>query len=735
MTERIEDTPKVRRFQLTLNTKLALAFLGIGVVPALVLGWASLSQSRSALTKEALSRLAGIRDIKKAQVENFFSQNIQDVKRIGANPFVLQAFNDLEMALEASGGKKLVGQKEGKYEASKMYRANHEKCIDAFKAYLGPTTYEDIYLIRGDKGEIVFSVCKDPDFGTNLQGTKSALTDVWQAASKGKVAISDIEAYAPKAGRPLQFIAAPVVERGKLVAVVAVCISQGAVNSIVTGLAGLGDTGEAYLIGPDERLRSDCRAGEKQANGSTTSDRYSVAASYAHGYTIDTPSTVAVLKSGETQSVCSWNYEGNNVLSAYTPVSVSPELRWGLVVEMYTAEALVALATLRFMMLAALVLIVAGVIVFGLWFTRMIAKPIRKAVFFAQAIAKGDLLATLDTRDLANDEIGQLGAALNLMSRNLREIIRNIAANASLLANSSGDLSGTASNLAGTARNLTGQSTNVAAAADELRCNLQAISNSADDMSSKFRQLAAAVEELNTTFSEVTRNAERSANVAETAAELAKVSDEKVLYLGKTADEIGKVIEVIQDIAEQTNLLALNATIEAARAGAAGKGFAVVATEVKELAHQTATATDDIRKRILGIQASTNDTMESISKINEAIRGVKSASRSIATSVEQQNLTTREIAENLHDTLKTVTVVAGNVSESTNLSQGIAQSTAAVDASVREASQGADATNDASKQLTSVTRQLQNIIGQFKFEATAITGHQYISGQLAEVAN
>lgn len=705
------------KIRLTLKTKLALAFLAVGVIPALGLGWAALSRSQSALKTEALTRLEGIRDIKKAQVENFFSQSVQDVKRMGSNPFVLQAFNDIDMAMEGSADAKLVGMKAGKFEASKMYRASHEKCIDAFKAYISPTSYEDVYLIRGEKGQIVFSVCKDSDFGINLIDNKSQFTDVWQAASKGNVAISDIQAYSFKDGRPVQFIAAPVTEGNNVVAVVAVCVAPGAVNSIMTELAGLGETGEAYLVGPDMLLRSDCRT-EKTSDGKNDkSNNYNLADSFAKNISIKTTPATAALKSNETKSLSTQNYTNTDVLSAYAPLNVSPNLHWALVVEMHTAEAMAAVATFRLMIIAVLVLTVVGVIALGLWFTRMISKPIRKGVAFAQAIAQGDLANTLDTEGLANDEIGELAIALNLMSQHLREIIKNVAVNASLLDNSSNELSTTAGNLAGTARNITGQSTNVAAAAEELRSNLQTITSSAEDMHNNFKQVAASVEEMNATFCEVTRNAEESARVAESAAELTKISDEKVIYLGKTADEIGQVIEVIQDIAEQTNLLALNATIEAARAGEAGKGFAVVATEVKELARQTAAATEDIRGRIQGIQSSTSDTVQSINEISKAIRGVNAASRSIATAVDQQNATTREIVGHLNETLKTVNIVAGNVAESTNLSKSIAQSSAEVDSSVHEASRGADATKDASKQLSTVTHQLQQIIGQFKLDA------------------
>ena len=151
------------------------------------------------------------------------------------------------------------------------------------------------------------------------------------------------------------------------------------------------------------------------------------------------------------------------------------------------------------------------------------------------------------------------------------------------------------------------------------------------------------------------------------------------MQLGAAADEIGKVIEVIQDIAEQTNLRALNATIEAARAGEAGKGFAVVATEVKELAKQTASATDDIRRRIEGIQNSTGESVRAIGEISEVIKNVNEVSRTIASAVEEQSITTREIAQNVAQTTTAAEAVSRGVAESASACQEVTRNISQVD--------------------------------------------------------
>lgn len=192
------------------------------------------------------------------------------------------------------------------------------------------------------------------------------------------------------------------------------------------------------------------------------------------------------------------------------------------------------------------------------------------------------------------------------------------------------------------------------------------------------------------------------------------MSNEKIGQLGTAADQIGKVIEVIQDIAEQTNLLALNATIEAARAGRAGKGFAVVATEVKELAKQTAIATEDIRKRIEGIQSTTGDTVKAIGQISEVIHRVNEVSRTIASAVEEQSITTKEIAQNMAQTSSAAMLVSKGVTETASASQEITRNLVGVDQAAKQSAQGAAQTQVAGRELAELAGQLQTMVSQFR---------------------
>ena len=363
-----------------------------------------------------------------------------------------------------------------------------------------------------------------------------------------------------------------------------------------------------------------------------------------------------------------------------------------------------------------MIISVAVTVVFGLALafiiTGSITKPIIKSVDFAGVMSDGDFTQTLDIDQ--SDEVGILAKALNTMSVNLREMVQKIAGNASTVAGSSTELSSTSTQMAAGAEEMSTQSSTVAAAAEEMSTNMNNMAASTEQMSTNVKTVASAVEEMTASVGEIAKSAEQASTVADEAAGLAEISNEKIGQLGTAADEIGKVIEVIQDIAEQTNLLALNATIEAARAGDAGKGFAVVATEVKELAKQTADATEDIGKRIVAIQQSTDESVEAIGKISEVIKSVNEVSTTIASAVEEQSITTKEIAQNIAQVATASETVSTGVAETASASKEVTQNIAGIDTAAKQTAQGASQTQTAGTELSRLSEELQSLVGQFK---------------------
>jgi methyl-accepting chemotaxis protein len=266
----------------------------------------------------------------------------------------------------------------------------------------------------------------------------------------------------------------------------------------------------------------------------------------------------------------------------------------------------------------------------------------------------------------------------------LESLLQRVADTATLLASAASELTSVSQQMAATAEETATQA-NVAAAASE-------------QVSKNVSTVATGTEEMGASIKEIAKNANEAAKVATTAVRVAAKTNTTVAKLGESSAEIGNVIKVITSIAQQTNLLALNATIEAARAGEAGKGFAVVANEVKELAKQTAKATEDISRKIEAIQGDTKGAVEAITEIGKIINQINDIQNTIASAVEEQTATTGEISRNVAEAALGSTEIARNVS-------GVAQA-------ARNTSEGAGNTKSSADELSKIALDLQKLVSQ-----------------------
>lgn len=609
--------------------------------------------------------------------------------------------------------------------ASTKYNEAHGDIHPNVRNYLEQFVLYDVFLIDAETEEVIYSVFKEVDFGTSMKSgpmAKSGLAEAFHRVNNSNdpraFALVDFQQYFPSYEAPASFIASPVYDGDKKLGVAVFQVPLNRISEVMSDRSGLGDTGETLLVGSDFLPRSDSYLDKEHR---------SVVASFRNPEKarMDAESTRRVFEKGEESVAMVKDYLGNEVISAYCPIDILG-LKWALLAKQNTSEALNAVQKMKassVSLQSELVIwtiaigFLAGLAVvgFGMWFAGKIAYPIRKAVDFAKLIAEGNL--TQNCSVLAKAEIGELIDAMNTMRGSLVSIVGKLTSNASTLTNSSNSLSASATQLAGGADETTRLSTSVSAAAEEMSANITNVSASTEEMSHNVRTVAAAIEEMTASIAEVAQNAELAAGVAEEAAQLTEISNDKVGQLGIAATEIGKVIEVIQDIAEQTNLLALNATIEAARAGDAGKGFAVVATEVKELAKQTASATDDIRTRIEAIQSATQEAIGAIAEIEGVIRNVNEVSRTIASAVEEQRITTTEISKSVSETTCAVESVSRSISESAMASREITGNMTKVDTASRQTAEGAGQARDAGEQLLSLAEELQDLVNQFRVES------------------
>jgi methyl-accepting chemotaxis protein len=330
--------------------------------------------------------------------------------------------------------------------------------------------------------------------------------------------------------------------------------------------------------------------------------------------------------------------------------------------------------------------VVVIVTVFGFLIARGILTPLARTMEVLQFLAQGDLTRHLEID--SQDEIGTMATSLNQAIESMHSTVASISGTAEQVASASEELSATSQQITANSEETSTQAQVVSSASEQVNKNLQTVATGSEEMSASIKEIA--------------KNSHESAKVATGAVKVAEETNQIVGKLGDSSIEIGQVIKVITSIAQQTNLLALNATIEAARAGEAGKGFAVVANEVKELAKQTAKATEDISRKIEAIQGDTKNAVGAISQISEVIKQVNDISNTIATAVEEQNATTNEMAR--------------NVTEAAKGSGEITQNIGGVAEAAKNTAQGANDSAKAAHSLAEMSTKLRELVSQFKID-------------------
>ncbi|WP_305785661.1 methyl-accepting chemotaxis protein [Symbioplanes lichenis] len=315
---------------------------------------------------------------------------------------------------------------------------------------------------------------------------------------------------------------------------------------------------------------------------------------------------------------------------------------------------------------------------------RQIVRSLRSVQAVCDALAAGDLTRTSGLT--SRDEPGRMGRSLDTAVASLRSTVTTIDQSASSLASATEQMTGTTTQIADSAQSASLQSQAVSAAADEISRSVSTVSAGGEQMGASIR--------------EISQNASEAARVAAEAVAVTASTSTTMNQLGESSAEIGNVIKVITSIAEQTNLLALNATIEAARAGEMGKGFAVVASEVKDLAQETARATEDISRRIEAIQADTTGAVTAIDEISQVIARISDFQTTIASAVEEQTATTAEMNRSVAEAAQGTNEISQNI-------VGVAESAA-------QTSRGIQETQQATAELARMSTQLSGLVAAFR---------------------
>jgi methyl-accepting chemotaxis protein len=639
-----------------LGLKLTIFFLAVGIIPLVSLGVLSIHQSEQALSDKAFNQLETVREIKKFQIESFFAERIGDIKVLANSPFTREAVKELNQAFNAAGGVtggRFTGKTQEKYTAPEAYQKVHDRYFEVFKQYMEEYGYYDIFLMDVKQGDTYFTVTKEADFGQQASAIDSSLRDVWRPAAKEKkITISDTRPYAPSADAPALFIAAPVKDRGEVIGVLAFQLSIAAINKIMTQRSGMGETGESYLIGPDLLMRSDSFLDPVN---------HTVSASFSDPDKgkVDTEAANAAIR-GETGENIIIDYNGNPVLSAYTPVKVG-ENTWGLLAEIDEAE---AFASIKMLKLETFVIaVIAAVLITGVAFliSRSIASPVIHGVEMAKQMAKGDLTMNLDIQQ--QDEIGALARALNEMSRDLGSMVSDIVSGTQTLTASSGQLTTVSDQISKNTREAADRSSNVSAAAEEMSSSMNTVAAATEQATANIQMIVAAAEEMTATIREISNNTARGSETTARAVERAHEVSSKVDELGKAAEEISS--------------------------------------------------------KIGAIQTTTQDSVAAIGKILEVINEINTIVNAVAAAIEEQAATTQEISSNVGQAALGLEEVNISVNQTSSVAGEVSRDIAQVSQAAEDVNTGTGEVITSAGDLSRLADDLNSMAGRFKINGTA----------------
>ncbi|MEM9133766.1 MAG: methyl-accepting chemotaxis protein [Actinomycetota bacterium] len=649
----------------SLNAKLLLAFLALSLVPLLIVGWLSVSRANSALESAAGQRVEVAAVEAGDKIDRNLFERYGDVQAFAANPLA-QGTPE-----EATGIVDFLTATYGIYDLMLVVDLDGNvlatNTIDGF----GDPLDTGALIGRNVAGEEWFQVVADgqvPDGGTYY-------TDAERNGLVGEIYGDD---------RLTLPFTAPIYD------------SQGTVVGVWHNDASF------------ERVVTDIMVSLRNDLATTGIETATTQVLRADGVVLDNSQGAAILvdnpaaDGGEaaglaTQSNGEHGFARENnattgVDSFYGYASTDGALGfdgydWGIIVGQEASEALATASSLRNTIIVFVLVAAAIVAGLALWLARGVSQPLATITRRAHQIASGDLSET-ELQIHRNDEVGQLAEAFNDMS----SMLSTVGAQTQSIADGHltapildeplpGALGGamgamieslraTVDQLKASAGQLTDAADSLSVSADSMGDQAQrtsdranAASDTGEEVASSVSSVATAIEEMNNSIHEVAESASQASSIASEAVGVAAMTTESITRLSQSSEEIGDVLQLINTIAEQTNLLALNATIEAARAGSAGKGFAVVANEVKELANQTADATNEIALRVQSIQDATAGAIEANTRIGETIDHINQISGTIAAAVDQQSVTTADIGENVDQAATGTSAIATSVEE------------------------------------------------------------------------
>ncbi|MFM7390226.1 MAG: methyl-accepting chemotaxis protein, partial [Vampirovibrionales bacterium] len=506
------------------------------------------------------------------------------------------------------------------------YSQAHATFHPFLKQLVDERGYYDVFLVN-TQGDLVYTVFKELDYATNLlhgQWKDTDLAKVFKESlakgstptAKDLISFTDFKSYAPSNNVPASFIGVPLFDasRKQTIGVLMFQMPVGKMNTIMQAKEGLGETGETYLLGKDLTYRSDSRFTKQ---GETDILKTKVGEDYKQA--LEKHSQFIGFNHGKATEVHATPFEYQGVT-------------WALVSEQSQQELNAPLQQMQLSTLLIALLLSGALGALGIWVARDVAQPLEALNKVMQLLAKGNANVDVPNKH-RHDELGEMAGTVEVFKQNLEEKNR-LNSNLLSLADK------LEQQVQHSMSSMQTQLGNLAHAAENMEEEANSTTQSVNQVSASSTQMSAAA-------SEISQQLSHTSHIADNVAGKTNEATHEMQHLTETTKKIGGVVDLIRSITEQTNLLALNATIEASRAGEAGKGFAVVASEVKELARQTAKATEDIGEQIRLIQQEAVHSAGSVQDVSGLIGNLSSASSNIAAAVEEQTATLQDISHSL----------------------------------------------------------------------------------------
>ena len=747
----------------SLKGRLIVQFLFVALIPVAVVGMLSFNATKQVLEQAAFEQVKTVNKINSDQVALFFTETITDLQMLAISDNIRNASADLQLYHDNIGT-----FAEGIFKVdTPEYAGLHQKINPYFNEYLSHYEYDDLYLICNSHGHVMYTSVQGSDLGANLKyGSlrSSGLAQVWErVVETGELTIKDFTDYSPT-GRPELFVGVPVFDaQGKNQEVLVVSISIENINEIMEEYGEFGQTGESYLVGSDQLLRSELRMDIGQILHKK----------------VDTEAVRLAIQD-QPGSKFIQDYRGIEVLSAYSALGLyeqfGVDFEWVVISEIDRAEALAAVYQMgtRIAWSCLLVAIVAGL--FGWWAAARLIVPIKLMLENIERLADGDLtikddhltradelgriqkaflrmvkgfrlrgeqLTCIADGDLSGDvdvaserdvvgkamqemvvslraitaaarKMGEgdlsveiversghdeLGLALRHMIVNLREIIGELVSGTSTLAASVSQLSSTSALMASSAAETSSSMVQVTATVDEVR-------QTSEISSDRAGQVADAAEEANEYAEKGNAATQKTVAGMNLIKEEMDYIAESIVTLSEQGQSVGDIVDTVNDLADQSNLLSVNASIEAAKAGEHGKGFTVVSQEIKLLSVQSKQATEQIKTILGDIQKATG------SAVMATERGAKAVQSGVKL-MDQSDETIRVMAENIGASADFALQISSSSQQQLAGVEQVAQAMLSIKDAGQQNMDGARQLEDATRRLETLANDLKQLSERF----------------------